>query len=114
MTFTPAELAAAEESFALHKQGKCPGDCGFCEDLFLSSDPRHHVDLKWIRGLKNARKSRGSHRSKWAPRPQKAQKQRKPALTGHEEPGNYLVPHIKLTKEEKRDANERLYRKKRR
>jgi hypothetical protein len=37
MTFTPAELAAAEEAFRLHKQGKCPGDCSYCEDLRTSS-----------------------------------------------------------------------------
>lgn len=53
VTFTPAELAAADAAFALHKEGKCDLDCGFCFDLLLSDDPRHHAELKWLRGLKN-------------------------------------------------------------
>ena len=56
MTFTPAELAAADAAFALHRDGKCPGDCGFCYDLLLAGEEKYTAELRRIQGLKRARK----------------------------------------------------------
>lgn len=56
MTFTPAELAAADAAFALHRDGKCAEDCGFCYDLLLAGEEKYTAELRRIQGLKRARK----------------------------------------------------------
>jgi hypothetical protein len=56
MTFTPAELAAADDAFRVHRNGDCPGDCGFCYDLELAG-PEWREELIRIRRLKNNRET---------------------------------------------------------
>lgn len=56
MSFTPEEIAAQDEAFELHRQGKCPDDCGFCYDLLLAGEEKYTAELRRIQGLKRARK----------------------------------------------------------
>lgn len=60
MTFTPAELAAQDEAFALHRQGKCEDGCGFCYDLLLAREEKYTEELRRIQGLKRARKQQSA------------------------------------------------------
>lgn len=56
MSFTKEELAAADAAFALHREGKCDEDCGFCYDLLLAGEEKYTAELRRIQGLKRARK----------------------------------------------------------
>lgn len=58
MTFTPAEIAAADEAFRIHREGGCEDDCGFCYDLVLSGLASAPVELKRIHRLRLERKKR--------------------------------------------------------
>jgi hypothetical protein len=52
MTFTPAEIAAADDAFRGHREGRCPDDCGFCYDLLLAGEPKYERELKRITDIK--------------------------------------------------------------
>jgi hypothetical protein len=41
-----------DEAFRVHRDGRCPDDCGFCEDLRLSDWPSHQREYNRIAGLK--------------------------------------------------------------
>lgn len=55
--FTPAEIAAADEAFRIHRDGGCEDDCGFCYDLVLSGLASAVEELKRINRLKLERKA---------------------------------------------------------
>lgn len=56
MTFTPAELAAADTAFSRHSNGYCPDDCSFCYDLLLAGEEKFTAELQRIQKLKRGRK----------------------------------------------------------
>jgi hypothetical protein len=67
MTFTPAELAAAEEAFAVHREGKCPGDCSYCEDLRTSGIASYVAEYIRIQKAKLEQRSTLSPRQQGLP-----------------------------------------------
>lgn len=67
MTFTPTEIAAADEAFRIHREGGCGDDCGFCYDLALSGLASAPGELKRIHRLKLERKKRPAKKQQALP-----------------------------------------------
>jgi hypothetical protein len=98
MSFTPEELTAAEDAFRLHRDGKCPDDCGFCYDLLLAKEPRFDRELKRIADLKAFNRVKAA----------------RPTLGKPKGSAPILVPRQKVSKAEKRELREKQYKKRRR